>query len=409
MLVTRILAIVLDTTILIIAYKIMDKLEIKDYLKYMAVITLAIIMHQYFTIDYNWATLLVVLAIMYIEIRNDSSWKKEILIGLLAGITIPLKQTTGIVIVLVVLGWKVLTIRNKRDFKLYITNLAIRFAGVAIIVFTFLITLIICGALNNYVDYCILGIKTFSNKISYVNRLVKNSNILIRILSLLPLFIYITLGIVYRKTNKKEILVLISYSIAEMAVVYPISDEAHFVLAITPTVISIGYLLNLLTYKVKIEKKEEIFANIFIRTFIILFSIVYFIGTMNNYRLQNINFELEHFKCLPISKEGIEDIKQIDDFIEKQEKEVYILDATAAIYMIPANRYNKDYDMFNKGNLGSKGEEGQIEKIKNSENRLILIKNDKYSRNWQNPEEVRKYIIKNMKKIGEIGVFDIYE
>ena len=35
--------------------------------------------------------------------------------------------------------------------------------------------------------------------------------------------------------------------------------------------------------------------------------------------------------------------------------------------------------------------------------------NDKNRRNWQNPERVRKYIIKNKQKIDEIGVFDVYE
>ena len=39
----------------------------------------------------------------------------------------------------------------------------------------------------------------------------------------------------------------------------------------------------------------------------------------------------------------------------------------------------------------------------------MLIKSEQYSRNWQNPEKVRKYIIKNMNKTGEINVFDIYE
>lgn len=110
-----------------------------------------------------------------------------------------------------------------------------------------------------------------------------------------------------------------------------------------------------------------------------------------------------------MSKEQILGIKEIDTFITSQEKKVYILDASAAIYMIPIDRYNKDYDMFNKGNLGSLGEEGQIEKLKDSKDKIVLIKNQKYNRNWQNPEKVREYIIENMNKTGEVGVFDIYE
>ena len=55
------------------------------------------------------------------------------------------------------------------------------------------------------------------------------------------------------------------------------------------------------------------------------------------------------------------------------------------------------------------GEEGIIEDLENEDNYLVLIKSEEYSRNWQNPEKVRKYIIKNMNKTGEIDVFDIYE
>ena len=130
---------------------------------------------------------------------------------------------------------------------------------------------------------------------------------------------------------------------------------------------------------------------------------------MNRYKNLNKNTELNHFKYLPIEEQGILNIKEIDDFIESKEKQVIIQDATAALYMIPINRYNKNYDMFLKGNIGSKGEEGQIEILKNSTDKIILIRNDNYQRNWQNPEKVRTYIKNNMKKTGQIGIFDIYE
>ena len=409
MIITRILAIILDTLIIIMSYKIMEKLEIKDYLKYIVVIILAIIMKKYFTLDYNWGTLFLTLSIIYIEISKETSYKKEMVIGLLAGTTITLKQTTGLIIVLGTLGYNLLTVRNKQDLKKYIKNTLIRFSGVAIVLAIFIITLLKLNVINEYIDYCILGIKTFSNKVSYVQRLVKNEDIPIRILSIVPLFIYSILGYKYIKTNQKQYIILLAYSIVQMSVVYPISDEAHFVLAVTPTVISIGYLLNKLTEKVKVSEKEEIFVSTFLKGCIITFSVAYFIYGINNYRMQNINTELEHYKYLPMSQQEIDGIKQIDDFIKNQNKNVYILDASAALYMIPIDKYNKDFDMFNKGNLGSKGEEGQIEKIKKLENKMTLIKSPKYSRNWQNPEKVRKYIVQNMVKTGEIGAFDIYE
>lgn len=77
--------------------------------------------------------------------------------------------------------------------------------------------------------------------------------------------------------------------------------------------------------------------------------------------------------------------------------------------MIPLDRYNKNYDMFMKGNFGEKGSNGLIEDLETKENVTILILNDKYSMNWQTPLEVIEYIKNNYRKVGEIEIFDIYK
>ena len=96
-------------------------------------------------------------------------------------------------------------------------------------------------------------------------------------------------------------------------------------------------------------------------------------------------------------------------YIKKQDRDVYILDARAALYTIPIDQYNKNYDMFNKGNLGAKGEEGIIEDLKNKKDFQVLILQDKYNRNWQTPLKVIEFVKINLKKVGNFGAFDIYE
>ena len=88
---------------------------------------------------------------------------------------------------------------------------------------------------------------------------------------------------------------------------------------------------------------------------------------------------------------------------------IKILDAIAAIYMIPVDKYNKDYDMFNKGNLGYNGEERIIDEIKNSKDTKYLILKDEFSKNWQTPLTIIDYVKNNKIKSGEIEIFDIYE
>ena len=118
---------------------------------------------------------------------------------------------------------------------------------------------------------------------------------------------------------------------------------------------------------------------------------------------------LNHFSNIPISSTLQDRIIEVDEYIKDEERDVYILDSEAAVYMIPLDKYNKDFDMFLKGNLGSASEEGQIEKIKNMENALILIKNDKMALNWQTPTKVIEYVKTNLKKIGTVSFFDVYE
>lgn len=77
--------------------------------------------------------------------------------------------------------------------------------------------------------------------------------------------------------------------------------------------------------------------------------------------------------------------------------------------MIPLNRYNKNYDLLLKGNLGYNGEDKLIKEISNSENIQYLILKDEYDKNWQISLKVINYVKENKTKIGQIDIFDIYE
>ena len=93
---------------------------------------------------------------------------------------------------------------------------------------------------------------------------------------------------------------------------------------------------------------------------------------------------------------------------ENNDKKIIIVDAEACVYDIPMDIYNKNFDMFLKGNIGKDGEEGIIKNIENSTNTIYLIKKEGAILNWQTPKSVIEYIRKNMKKLGSIEYYDIY-
>ena len=427
LMIMRIIAILLCTIILFITYKILELLKVNKWLNYAFLIFLIYILKDHFRIDYNFFVLFNVLWIIYIELKSIrekktkeellTSSKKDIVLGILAGICICSKQTTGALVAIVLVGYNLLNVSNFKEFKLFIKKAIYRVIGVFIPLLMLSIYFTWNHLWNDFIDYCILGIGTFSNSISYSN-LLTNSNILIKTLSIIvPIFLISMIGnILVNKYKRKEIdsqlLTIVSYAIAEMVVVFPISDDIHFLIGAFPAMIGIIYGMSTLSKKLKNEK-VKIFIKEYLKAFNILAVAIFgmvSIVSLYNYAIQVRQYTtLNHFNYIIQLQDQIDSIKNVEEYIQKQDKNVYILDAVAAIYTIPINQYTKNYDMFLIGNLGGDGEEGIIEDLQEEENYIVLIKNEQYSRNWQNPEKVRKYIIENMNKMGEIDAFDVYE
>ena len=304
-------------------------------------------------------------------------------------------------------------VENKEQFKDYLKIAGMRIIGILLPVLIMFIYLVVNGAIKDFVNYAILGISTFSNKIKYV-KLFSNDKIEIRILSvLMPVSIIImSMILIIANILKKEnqgltkLLTVLVYSLSIIIVMYPISDEIHFLIGGLISIIGLIYIIFLLGKfiydKIKNNKKFKVYKILTSIICVILFSIILKAMLMNMYNYIKVekNVEISHFK-------------NIDNYILYKEQigqKVYILDAEAAIYMIPINKYNKDYDMFLKGNIGKDGEKGQIEKIKKkNENELILVRKPEFKANWQTPLEVVNYIRDNLEKIDSVSIYDVYK
>lgn len=447
LIVMRILACLLCAGVLFTFYKILNLLKANKGISLFAVMVLFYVLKDYFCMDYNFAVLFVTLIIIYIEIKralNITNWKKGLLVGVLAGMCIMLKQSTGVIVAIALLGYNIFLIRNKKEFIEYIKGTLFKILGILIPIAIIFIYLAINGAITDFWDYCIAGIKTFTNKIPYL-KLLDNEKLYIKVLCvLIPVLLAITFIYSALKENRK-ILIVSSLSIAAFSAVYPIADEVHFLIGILPSGLILFYLTDLILNKVikricilkskvesqKIEKnsednknenkqKENIentekFINIWLEYFLIFMVIGitawYGYKSIPNIKeyLKNCTNDVKHFSNIVITDYTYQKIQAMDSFITSQDKPVYILDAEAALYQIPLDIYYKDYDMFLIGNIGSKGEEGQIEKLEKDNNKIVVIKSDGVSLNWQNPNKVRKYIKQNMDYKYSILYFDVYE
>lgn len=425
LIVMRILASILCSVIFFIMYKLFNILDIKKEISIIFTFIIGCLFKDILCIDYNWATILLVLLIIYNEINiykaDDlllkNNIKSDLFLGILAGLSVTLKQTSGILICIVLLGNKLMFVKNKKEFIIYLKSFICRLIGILIPIIIMIIYLIFNNAFRNFISYTIEGVSEFSNYISYITLIKKN---VIGILAILvPVsFIYFWYKTIIKEKDKKTYLLLV-YALAVFVIVFPISDKIHFLIGSTVTIILILYELyniiqilynKFLRSKKTILKKILIGVTYIINAFIIFTLIIY--SGVNFYKYLNSKekySELNYYRYIIIDKNLENQIEKIDNYILSSSKKIKILDASAAVYMIPIDKYNKDYDMLNKGNLGFQGEERIIQEISNCQYIKYLILQDGFTQNWQTPLSIIDYVKENKTKTGEIEIFDIYE
>ena len=207
MFIMRIIAIITNSLIMLIIYKILKTFKIKKEFSLLISIIIMKLFIGSMCIDYNFIILLIALITLYIELKTykqnnnifEYNLKKEILLSILAGLSITMKQTTGICFVIAFIGYKLLAVRNKEDFISVLKISIIRFLSSMIPVIILLIYLLCNNIMSEFIDYTILGIKDFSNSISYLNLLKGKLSILA---ISVPITIIISLYIAIRKITK---------------------------------------------------------------------------------------------------------------------------------------------------------------------------------------------------------------
>lgn len=426
--ISRIIASIVWTGIFYTVYKILKNLINEENTCFIITALIGILCSDIFCIDYNIFVLLITLIVLYQELKNISqcNLKHDFIVGILSGVAICTKQSIGVTLAIIVILYKMLFLQNKEQIKQYSKCIFYRIIGILIPVGILFIYLTFTGAMSEFINYAVLGIRTFSNKISYLG-LLQNDKIEIIILSILVPISIVLMGIILiiSKILKKEndniqkMLTIFIYSLSIIIVMYPISDVIHFLIGSLISIIGLIFIIYIFGEKVynkiNYEKKYKTYKIITLILSIFMTAIILtkVIDNIYIYLKTYKNTTIKHYKNIEIYEDLEQRIKNIDEYILEKEKEgheIYILDAEAAIYMIPLDKYNKDYDMFLKGNIGKDGEEGQIQKIKQkNKNTLYLIRKQNLRTNWQTPLNVIKYIRDNLKKIEEIEIYEVYK
>ena len=418
LIVMRISAAILTTTILFVSYKIFSILNVKKQVSIIFLAIMFLLFQNLISFDYNWTLLLITLIILYNELKlytkNNNIFeinhKYDLLIGILSGMAFLCKQTAGLLIAFIFVTNKIIFIhKSKENFKIFCKIVLYRTIGVLIPIIVCFIYLAINQALGDFISYAVKGTREFSNYYFYTNLIEFDAVGFLAIL--LPVTIITEIILLLLKNSKTENYLMLVYSLAMAIVVFPISDAMHFIIGATPTIVLFFYgIYSILLEILRTEKRVIKILCIYFSTAIILFAIFYIVNNCYKYiKCKDYFSNVNQYQYTIIPSETKKMLDEVDAYVLNSQKDIKVLEASAVLYMIPIGRYNKDYDMFNKGNFGENGENKLIEDIKNSKNRQYLVLKDKYVLNWQTPTKVVDYVKENKNKVGEVSIYDIYE
>ena len=294
----------------------------------------------------------------------------------------------------------------------------------------FMIYLLITNSFQDFISYTIAGIKSFSNFVPY-SRLVEKGEGGINVLAILtPIIEVLTLIVilVIRRGKKKEkksslengehdkLQLLFIYSLPMLIVIYPIADKIHFLIGVYMAAILMMYELYISINIIVRNRKNRTKYLFYIFVFIGL--MVYPLYSNLSYMRENYGEYGEAKMCKIHNYENTvyysvieKKYNEVSNYIQLKKLSgynVYVLDAEAAVSEVPIDAYNKNYSMFNKGNLGGEGEDGIIKDIQQSTRSIYLVRQTKYSQNWQAPLKAIEYVRDNLKLIDSINIYDCY-
>ena len=427
----RVLMGIVFALIVLFIYLIIRELSSKKLLSYICAFFIGTLLIKKFLLDYNYLFLLISLVIAFLEIRDikkneNFNFNHNLCVGFLTGLAFLTKQTIGILLIFVMI-FEVFIYMKKSGFDLkfnkFIKLIGVRILGMMVPIIIFLIYLGITGAFNDFINYAIKGVREFSNNVPYY-RLFDSNDKVVSIISRLfiivyiPLFITFILECVKNKKMKDELMniyVLAICSIPVIAIIYPISDDFHLMVASVYVLIIIAYLFILVLKKIDGFIKIDIFYKklllIGILFIIILISFKNLIIERNINVKENVLVPFKHYEGIYVPEYLSKRISDVTDKVQAYSnsgRESIIVDAEAAIYDIVLNRYKKNYDMLLIGNIGENGVEKIINEIKDSHNVYYFVKNSQYALNWQLPEDIVDYIRNNLKYHETVSVFDVY-
>lgn len=266
------------------------------------------------------------------------------------------------------------------------------------------------GNFFGFINLCFGSLLEFGSS----NR-VFNKDTLSYLISMIFISIFGTYLIVQSKipeTIKRNIKLLLCLAICLSFIMLPIVNPYHTIMSLTFYYLTFVYIIDHLIVQEIFHTKVQKYTFLLICFFILLaiFSKTIFLY-FKEYKPSKYFDKTHPFYNAPISEENLTRINDITNYIIQKKKSgtnVIILSYEAAIYMVPLRINNGAFDMLLAGNLGYHGISNTIDKIANAQNTEFFIFTNEDDCFYQEPAQIREYILNHFEKNGEFLNYSIY-
>ncbi len=380
-----------------IVYHLCKKSTGSAFLGFIAALFINCVNLPSYIYNYNYLSAFVILLIFEIETGEKSeSSQSNILVGLLTGTLLLIKQNTGAMLMLANFAVCVTDyLKNKTKAK----PQAARIAASAVPIILFSIYMLAVGAMDDFVDYAVVGVTTFVHRTTPLELIQTAPFYLIYIAFILYAFASMVMNLWKDGVTHQKISGL-SFAAAWMMVTYPLFDASHLVCV---------FIVLVPAFCIFVKQKEyklwEKVTCVCIALAVSALSVAAFLPLGEGY----IPSTLNNYEHIPIDRNTEEYIRSVCEYIEQKNEQGYrvrISDDSAAAFMLPLDAYEKNWSMLLVGNIGTNTVE---DLLASNEDCLYLVYKYTEDLGSQNHFEMIEYIKANYVKVEEVFAFDVYQ
>lgn len=391
----RIYGSLISAGILFATLWICNKNKVNSY--FTVLLTLIIGLFLLLIVPYaNYNTLLILsLMLSYLSARKymeTPNPQTAFLLGLVLSISILVKQNIP---VLIFIGFCII-FAYQLWAKTIKVSVAVLFAvGGLLPILLFVVVARIYGFFDGFINYAVLGLKTFSS----LNNTSTASKVIFVICAIITSAIII--GLFKSKSDRNATICTLIFSVSAYATVFPLMDLYHTsLLLIFQTALASSMLAGVPVESINIRLR---LASIFLLV-IILTSVALSLPAAG--KDGYVKSTIDPYRGVYLDSGLDENIKEISEFIVTKENDGYdvaILDGLAYLYNLPANDANGVLDLLNAGNIGTASYEEIISAI--NEKDIFLVASNYM---WQDMIEFSDYVENIYFQAGKVANRTIY-